>query len=92
MDLLEGDRFDIYDLAVIDNHNNLTRTKLLENLTEPSYNNDVILRGNYITNLLFNDDKDISRTLANSLFNHINKGKNVYVIKLTITKFNYWFG
>ena len=82
MDLLEGDRFDIYDLAVIDNPNNLTRTKLLENLNEPSYNNDVILRGNYITNLLFNDDKDISRTLASSLFNHINKGKNVYVISL----------
>jgi len=84
MDLLEGDKFDIYDLAVIDNNNNnLTRNKLLDNLDNSSYINNVILRGNYIINFLFNDDdNDIRQALVYSLFNHIKKGQNVYIISL----------
>merc|ERR1712166_1441237 len=52
--ILIDDDLDIYDLAIIDNTTqNLTRKMLINNLNSEHYNNNIILRGNYIINFLF---------------------------------------
>lgn len=87
--ILVDDNLDIYDLAVIDNTQNLTRNMLINNLNSRNYNNNIILRGNYIINFLFHDEinEDDKRTqihnsLISGLINYISKGLNIYVVSL----------
>ena len=62
---------------------------LINNLNSEHYNNNIILRGNYIINFLFHyeineDDRrtQIQNRLISGLIKHISKGLNIYVVSL----------